>query len=172
VEDKLRVLSVQMAYVVANMDGVAPQPITVEMVARANVSQQLHLPIQPQPLPLVVVGMLAALSASLYTTNCLNITTMGAAPVMGSIPTMLSLLLPNLLVGLAPPVMLIPVRGSLQLSWLKLLMRLQVSLMEQNHFYFIVKILFLLTLFKILNEVTLDIFKSVIYNLNYEIGLF
>ena len=67
------VLSVQMGYVVANMDGVAPQTITVEMVAKANVSQQLHLPNQPQPPHLVVVVvMLAASSASLYSMNCLN----------------------------------------------------------------------------------------------------
>ena len=46
-DDKLRVMFVQMAYVVANNDGVAPQPSTVEVVAKANVGQQLRLPIQP-----------------------------------------------------------------------------------------------------------------------------
>lgn len=74
------------------MDGVAPQLSTVEMVDRANVSQKLHLPNQPQPQPLevVVVAVLAASFASLYSTNRLNIAKMGAAPVTGSIPTMLS----------------------------------------------------------------------------------
>ena len=46
-DDKLRVMFFQMAYVVANHDGVAPQPSIVEVVAKANVGQQLHHPIQP-----------------------------------------------------------------------------------------------------------------------------
>jgi hypothetical protein len=106
-----------MDYVVANMGGVAPNLLTVVLVAKANVGHQPHLPTQ-------LVGVSAAYSASLFSTNCLNIGMMGAVPAEDSTPKMLSSLRPDLLVASAQQVMLTTVRGSLQLSWLKPLMRL------------------------------------------------
>jgi hypothetical protein len=123
VEARPGVLYVQMGYVVANMDGVATQLCTVELVVRASVL--VEEPLQPHLLLLLVV-MLAASSARLFLRNCLNIGTIKDV-VMDSTLTMLSSLLPNLSMALAQLVMILHVKGSLRLSWLKPLMRPQVS---------------------------------------------
>jgi hypothetical protein len=123
VEARPGVLYVQMGYVVANMDGVATQLCTVELVVRASVLVEETL--QPHLLLLLVV-MLAASSARLFLRNCLNIGTIKDV-VMDSTLTMLSSLLPNLSMALAQLVMILHVKGSLRLSWLKPLMRPQVS---------------------------------------------
>ena len=114
-EHREAVLYVQMGYVVANMDGVAPHLITVEMVAKASA------------LPVVVVAMSAASSARLFLTKCLNIQTIDTVKVMDSTLTMLSSLLPDLSMALAQLVMLLHGKGRSLLSWLKPLLRPQVS---------------------------------------------
>jgi hypothetical protein len=130
-------LYVQTAYAVVNMGGVAPQLPTVGLVARANVLQPLHHhhPIQPHPRlhlptrlrPHLQATALPPSSAPLFLINCLNIGTIHDVEAMDSTPTMLSLLLQIHLLALAQLVMLIHVKGRLQLSWLKPLMRPQVS---------------------------------------------
>ena len=93
-------------YVVANLDGVATQMITVEMVAKASfllvVPLQLHL-LLLLVVAVAAVAMLAASSTRLFLTKCLNIGT-------------ISLLLPNLSMALAQLVMSLHVKGSLRLS--------------------------------------------------------
>jgi hypothetical protein len=132
VEARPGVLYVQMGYVVANMDGVATQLCTVELVVRASVL--VEEPLQPHLLLLLVV-MLAASSARLFLRNCLNIGTIKDV-VMDSTLTMLSSLLPNLSMALAQLVMILHVKGSLRLSWLKPLMRPQVSFKVFFFFFF------------------------------------
>jgi hypothetical protein len=78
---------------------------------------------QPHPQHLAAVVMSAASSAALFSTNCLNIATIRGVRVMGSTRTMLLSLPHDLLVALAQVVMLIHVKGRLQLSWLKPLTR-------------------------------------------------
>ena len=90
-EHRLGVQYVQMGYVVANLDGVATQMITVEMVAKASVL--LVVPLQLHLLLLLVVAaaaMLAASSARLFLTKCLNIRTIQDVKVMDSTLKMLS----------------------------------------------------------------------------------
>jgi hypothetical protein len=113
-----------MGCVVASLAIVAAQMTTVGLTARANVKL-----VEPQPHPrhLAAAVMSAASSAALFLTNCLNIETTGDVKAMDSTHTMLSSLLHDLLVVSAQMVMLIYVKGRLQLSWLKPLMRPQVS---------------------------------------------
>ena len=131
-DHRLGVLYVQVGYVVADLDGVAVPLITVEMVARASVLLVV-VPLQLHLLHLVVVvAMLAALSVRCFLIKCLNIGTIQDVKVMDSTLTMLSFLLLDLSMALAQLVMLLHVKESLRLSWLKPLMRPQISSTTNN----------------------------------------
>jgi hypothetical protein len=74
----------QMGYVVANLGGVAAQRTTVGLTTRANVTlaEPLHPLTRPGPQLRAAAAMLAASSAPLFSTSCLNIGTMGSVRVL------------------------------------------------------------------------------------------
>jgi hypothetical protein len=123
-------LYVQMGYVVANLGFVAPQLTTVGLVARANVNllEPLHHPNPtPSPTPSGGGGVGSIISASLFD-QFLKYRNDGRCKSNGFYTYNAFIAAARSLVPLAQMVMLIHVKGRLQLSWLKPLTRPQVSI--------------------------------------------
>nr|POF02645.1 hypothetical protein CFP56_39625 [Quercus suber] len=123
---------VHMGYAVVDLDGVAIQVSTVDLVARAS-AILVHLLDTPNDLVylhlllvILIMAMLAASSVLLFLTNCSSIGMTRDVKVMDSTLKMLSLLLLDLSMALVQLVMLLHAKWRLRHSWLKPLIRPQV----------------------------------------------
>ncbi|CAK9320807.1 unnamed protein product [Citrullus colocynthis] len=122
VDGRPAALFAQTGCVAASMGGAAPPSPTVVLIVKANVdrvAQLRHRAVDQATLPRSL--------PPLFSIECSSIKTIHDALAMDSIVTMLSLLLLSPFEALVLREMLLHVKGSSQLFWLKVLMRLLVD---------------------------------------------